>query len=59
VVRNDRTALSGVTPAGLAIAPNVTIEFLPAGNVAGGSVNLTIDAHVISVAGATGRVSMQ
>lgn len=59
VVRNDRTALSGVSPAGINIAPSTTIEFRPEGDVLGGSVNLQIGAHVISVVGATGRVNMQ
>lgn len=59
VVRADRTALTGVSPAGVNVAPDTTIEFQKEGNLAGGSVNIQVGARVITVVGATGEVSMQ
>lgn len=59
VMRADGTSLAGVTPGGVNVNPDTSVEFRPAGAIAGGSAAITVDAFTISVDSATGRVSVQ
>jgi len=59
VLRADRTNLAGTVPSGVNVNPNVTIEFLPTGSLAGGvAVTINVGTRVINVAD-DGRVRLQ
>lgn len=59
VMRADGTSLAGVTPGGVNVNPDTSVEFRPSGAIAGGSVAITVDAFTVDIDFATGRVSRQ
>ena len=59
VLRPDGTPLDGNTPDDVTIAPATTVEFLPSGVAATGSIAITVGARTVSIDGPTGRVDVQ
>ncbi len=59
VMRADDTSLAGVTPGGVNVNPNTSVEYQPTGALAGGSAAITVDAFTVNIDSATGRVSVQ
>jgi MSHA pilin protein MshC len=59
VLRIDGTPLAAVSPAGVTATPNRTIIFRTDGRPAGGATSINVGARIITVDGATGRVSIQ
>jgi MSHA pilin protein MshC len=59
VLRIDDTTLAAASPAGVNANPNRTIVFQTDGRPAGGATNINVGARIITVDGATGRVSVR
>lgn len=58
VLRPDGTPLNGNPPDNVNVAPATTIEFLPSGVAATGSVTITVGARTVSIDGPTGRIDV-